>query len=378
MAKLIKALDRDQTFKNNIQNPIKKSTISWFLLESSRQFDDYNINNYLSNKIKIKPKNIIIECETIKNTTNINNISELIKFINHCETITNISYNINQKALIKIKDPLIKLENMIGMNELKNDILDQILFYIQGLHENKGMEYMHTILYGPPGTGKTEVAKIIGEIFANIGILKNNTFKKVVRSDLIAGYLGQTAIKTSKVIEQSLGGVLFIDEAYSLGSLEKRDSFAKECIDTLCEALSNHKNNLMVIIAGYEDELETCFFSANSGLKSRFPWSFNISKYSSFELYQIFSKKIKEIDWKMDESINSKFFEKYYKHFSYYGRDIEILLLKCKIAHSRRIFSNSENSRIITYDDLINGYKLFCKNNSRVKESPHEIFNMYN
>ena len=116
-----------------------------------------------------------------------------------------------------------------------------------------------------PGTGKTEIAKIMGELFSNLGILKNKKFKKVTRSDLIAGYLGQTALKTRDVIKESLGGVLFIDEAYALGNQEKRDSFAKECIDTLCEALSDHKDNLMVIIAGYENDLNKCFFSYNKG-----------------------------------------------------------------------------------------------------------------
>ena len=113
-------------------------------------------------------------------------------------------------------------------------------------------DFMHTVIYGPPGSGKTEVAKIIGRIFSNLGILNKKIFKKVSRNDLVAGYLGQTAIKTKDMIKASLGGVLFIDEAYSLGNSEKRDSFAKECVDTLCEALSEHKHNWMVIIAGYE------------------------------------------------------------------------------------------------------------------------------
>ena len=97
-------------------------------------------------------------------------------------------------------------------------------------------------------------------------------FKKVTRSDLIAGYLGQTALKTQEVIKECLGGVLFIDEAYALGNEQKKDSFAKECIDTLCEGLSDHKENLMVIIAGYEKELQSCFFDYNQGLESRFSW----------------------------------------------------------------------------------------------------------
>ena len=162
------------------------------------------------------------------------------------------------KNLHNIKEPLQKLKNMIGMNQLKTNIVDQILFFIQDLHnisDKDNQDFMHTVIYGPPGTGKTEIAKIMGSIFSNLGILKRNIFKKATRSDFVAGYLGQTAIKTRDLVNSWLGGVLFIDEAYALGNEEKRDSFAKECIDTLCEALSDHKDEIMVIIAGYENEL---------------------------------------------------------------------------------------------------------------------------
>jgi hypothetical protein len=101
-------------------------------------------------------------------------------------------------------------------------------------------------------------------MYSKVGILKKDIFKKVTRTDLIAGYLGQTALKTSKVIADSIGGCLFIDEAYSLAD---NDIYSKECIDTLCEALSDHKDDLMVIIAGYENELDATFFKANSGLR---------------------------------------------------------------------------------------------------------------
>ena len=109
--------------------------------------------------------------------------------------------------------------------------------------------------------------------------MEKGTFKKVTRSDLVAGYLGQTAIKTTDVIKECLGGVLFIDEAYALGNPEKRDIFSKECIDTICEALSNYKDNLMVIIAGYETDLNECFFNYNQGLNSRFTWRFKTDDY---------------------------------------------------------------------------------------------------
>ena len=173
------------------------------------------------------------------------------------------------KILHEIKDPLIELNNMIGMKELKKNILDQIIYFIQELNKSN-CDFMHTVIYGPPGTGKTEIAKILGKIFSKMNFLSKGIFKKVTRSDLVAGYLGQTALKTKEVIKECLGGVLFIDEAYSLGNSEKKDTFSKECIDTLCESLSDYKDNLMVIIAGYENELEQCFFNYNQGLNSRF------------------------------------------------------------------------------------------------------------
>ena len=212
-------------------------------------------------------------------------MDDLISLIEKYPINETIEYNINVESLHKIKSSLTDLNNMIGMKDLKDNIVDQILYYIQDL--NKKGDFMHTVIYGPPGTGKTEIAKIIGQIFSKLGILKKGTFRKVTRSDLIAGYLGQTAIKTNDVINDCLGGVLFIDEAYSLGNSEKKDSFSKECIDTLCEALSNHKDNFMVIIAGYENELKECFFNYNQGLDSRFTWRFKTDEYKGEELYNI-------------------------------------------------------------------------------------------
>ena len=256
---------------------------------------------------------------------------------------------------------------MIGMKELKTNIVEQIIYFIQELHSNSH-DFMHTVIYGPPGTGKTEIAKILGKIFSKIGLLSKDSFKKVTRSDLIAGYVGQTALKTRDVIKDSLGGVLFIDEAYSLGNSEKKDSFSKECIDTLCEALSNHKEDLMVIIAGYENELNDCFFNYNMGLESRFVWRFKTDEYSGKDLHDIFMKKVKEIEWMISENDNGSrittlWFEKNIDHFKFYGRDIESLLAKTKIAHSKRVFCKDKiEKRKLTLEDLDNGLKMYLKN----------------
>jgi SpoVK/Ycf46/Vps4 family AAA+-type ATPase len=309
----------------------------------------------------------------------INNIGDLLKMIEQYPDDNDIEYNIDIHSLNKIKEPLEDLNSMIGMQNLKENIVDQILFYIQNLHRGSHKvitnDFMHTVIYGPPGTGKTEIAKIIGAIFSNLGILTKGTFKKVTRSDLVAGYLGQTAIKTKEVIKESLGGVLFIDEAYSLGNQEKRDSFSKECIDTLCEALSDHKDNLMVIIAGYETDLNECFFKYNQGLQSRFTWRFKIDEYSSLDLYNIFIKKINDSGWLIDNTdinVNVKWFEKNKGLFKYYGRDVETLFAKTKIAHSRRVFCLDENKKKkLTISDINKGLEIYLKNGIKKEEDGH-------
>ena len=300
----------------------------------------------------------------------IDTLDDVLKLINKYSIIPYIEYNINFKLLHTIKEPLEKLASMVGMLEIKNNIIDQILYYLQGLHN--GDDYLHTIICGPPGTGKTEISKIIGEIFMKIGILKNNTFMKVTRGDLIAGFLGQTAIKTKKVIEQCLGGVLFIDEVYSLGNSDKTDSFSKECIDTLCEALSDHKNDIMVIVAGYEKEIKDCFFSYNEGLESRFIWKYKIEKYSEKELYEILQKKIQHIKWELSDEINESWFSDKIETFKYYGRDIELLVSKIKIAHSRRIFGKEcAIKRMISLDDINVGFKKLASRNDNKKDDKH-------
>jgi SpoVK/Ycf46/Vps4 family AAA+-type ATPase len=309
-----------------------------------------------------------IEKTVVNIDVEINSIDDLLSLIDKYKIEPNIKYNINMRPLHSIKEPLIELNNMVGMTELKNNITDQILYFAQELYKNKDNsgDFLHTVIYGPPGTGKTEIAKIMGKIYSKIGILNKGTFRKVTRADLVSGYLGQTALKTRDVIKDCLGGVLFIDEAYALGNNEKKDSFSKECIDTLCEALSDNKNNLMVIIAGYETELKECFFNYNQGLDSRFTWRFSTDEYKAEELFKIFLKKVNDIEWSIseDSKINVEWFKKNMDYFKFFGRDMETLLAKTKIAHSKRVFCKPENEKKkLTLADLNKGFEMYLKNN---------------
>jgi SpoVK/Ycf46/Vps4 family AAA+-type ATPase len=323
--------------------------------------------------------------ENINIVAEVNNIDDILKLIDTYKDDPAIQYNINVSALHKIKEPLTALNNMIGMKTLKSNIVDQILFFIQNLHVNKDAsgDFMHTVIYGPPGTGKTEVAKLMGSIYSKIGILDKGTFKKVTRSDLIAGYLGQTALKTRDAVKEALGGVLFIDEAYALGNPEKRDSFSKECIDTLCESLSDNKANLMVIIAGYEKELKDCFFNYNQGLDSRFVWRFKTDDYDAEDLYKIFLKKVKDIGWSIHENSNIKvqWFKKNFDCFAFFGRDMETLLAKTKIAHSKRVFCKGDDEKKkITLADLDKGFEVYLSNDDikNKKEAEHFKKHLHN
>jgi len=315
--------------------------------------------------VAARKKRIIIEAD-------IQSLDDIIKLVYDYPLHEDLKYDINIEGLHKIKPHLEELNAFIGLEELKENLLDQLIYFI---HE-KDDDYLHTVLYGPPGTGKTEVAKILGKIYTKLGILNKGTFVKVTRSDFVAGYLGQTALKTRKLIEENLGGVIFIDEAYAMGNQEKRDIFSKEALDTLCELLSDHKKELMVIIAGYKEELDKCFFSYNPGLESRFAWKFKIKEYTSSELAKIFQKKVLDARWVLEMDLNcEKWFEEKMDSFKNYGRDVENLFSKCKICHFRRIFGRRENKHIITKEDLDNGFAKFSKhiNSSNEIETPPNL-----
>lgn len=368
--KFLASLDNKNKTNNNNNNDDKGDIIPIRITNPDKLPGKIYIHSCPSIKKLSTKKTIILIDKEINSIDDLLSLIETYKLLD--ENKQPIEYNINMQALHNIQSSLLELNAMIGMKELKTNIIDQILYFIQGF--NTG-DFMHTVIYGPPGTGKTEIAKIIGNIYAKVGLLKKGTFRKVTRSDLISGYLGQTALKTKDVIKDCLGGVLFIDEAYSLGNTEKRDSFSKECIDTLCEALSDHKHELMVIVAGYEKELNECFFNHNPGLNSRFTWRFNTDKYTSTDLYQIFIKKVKDIQWSVSMNavtFNESWFHNKMSYFTFFGRDMETLLAKTKIVHSRRVFCKCiEEKKVLTLDDLNKGFQRFIQNDD-VKKRPEQ------
>lgn len=184
-------------------------------------------------------------------------------------------------------------------------------------------------------------------------------FKIAHREDLIGGYLGQTALKTKALLKSCIGGTLFIDEVYALGNeSESKDIYSKECIDTINAFLSDHKNEFALIIAGYKDEINKCFFSVNSGLRRRFPWVYEIEPYTPSNLTDIFlAQLIKEENNKWYVSVPRdtlvQFFETYKKDFSFYAGDTEVLLAKAKLYHAQRTFGDTKEKRLLNMDDLL-------------------------
>lgn len=297
----------------------------------------------------------------------INSLSDLIDLGNSAR----IYRNIDCIMLWRITPYLVELNSMIGMESLKESILFQILYFMQGMHKRQSVsgenqEYLHTLLLGPPGSGKTTVAKIIGNLYQTMGVLKvNGPFKQAHRDDFVAGYLGQTAIKTKKLLKSCLGGVLFIDEVYALGpGQEDKDSFSKEAIDTICGFLSEHKNDFCCIAAGYENDIRKCFFGVNSGLESRFQWIHRIEEYTPTELGKIFLQKVQNINWNINISIEelAKIINEEKELFISAGRDIENLVTKCKMFHARRVITLDESHKfILTSEDIHGGIEILKK-----------------
>lgn len=298
---------------------------------------------------------------------NLKNINDIINLKDKWEEIR---HDIKLQKIYNLIPALEKLNNMIGLKNIKEDIFKVIIYYIQNEYTD---EYLHTVIEGPPGVGKTEFAKIYADIFVRLGILKKDTFVEIKRTDLVAKYLGQTSHQTKNTLDKALGGVLFLDEAYSLGNEEKRDSFAKEAIDMLNQYLSEKKNQFMFIIAGYKDDLDKCFFAYNKGLRRRFSHHFEINNYNYNELADIFKYKINSYNYILDPSIDIyQLFKNNYNKFPYFGGDIEKLFNYIKYEQSLRTFKENINNKTITINDINESLKKFV-----VKEVDKPPLNMY-
>ncbi len=215
-----------------------------------------------------------------------------------------------------------QLEALVGLEAVKKDVKSMInLIKVRKLRQENDLPVppmsLHMVFMGNPGTGKTTVARLLGGLYAAIGALSKGQLVEVDRSGLVAGYVGQTAIKTQEVIQSALGGVLFIDEAYSLSSGGEND-FGREAIETLLKAMEDHREDLVVIVAGYTEPMEG-FLSSNPGLESRFNKYIHFPDYTGPELNAIFHSQCERNGYRLDEEAEA-FSEEFFQAL-YDGRD---------------------------------------------------------
>jgi len=199
----------------------------------------------------------------------------------------------------KIDDILNELDQLIGLQEVKEAVRRFVdLSIVNGERRRKGLQVVetspHLVFVGNPGTGKTTVARLVGEIYRSLGLINSGHLIEASRADLVAAYLGQTAIKTEAICKRALGGVLFIDEAYSLTN--GRDDYGIEAIDALTAFMENHRGEFAVVVAGYPQEMKR-FMDSNQGLKSRFDLTIEFPDYSDQELEEIFNIYINSNDY---------------------------------------------------------------------------------
>lgn len=206
--------------------------------------------------------------------------------------------NEDEKTLEQLME---ELNALVGLEKVKAEVNDLIAYQtVQKMRKQLGLAVgnntLHMAFIGNPGTGKTTVARIVGRIYKQLGLLSKGHFLEVSRTDLIAGYQGQTALKVKEVIESIKGGVLFIDEAYSITENDHADSYGRECLTELTKALEDYRNDLVVIVAGYTEPMNK-FFESNPGLKSRFNKFIDFTDYNENELFDIFHKMCLENDY---------------------------------------------------------------------------------
>ena len=259
------------------------------------------------------------ELEFLKRLGNLSNNDKFPKIKDRQSTVLELLYKylgsrlidseyailkeINSKSFDELSD---ELNSLIGLENVKKEIEDLVIFNkVQKNREKIGLKKtnrtMHMAFLGNPGTGKTTVARIVGNMYRSLGILSKGHFIEATRTDLIAEYQGQTALKVKRLIQKAKGGVLFIDEAYSITENEKSDSYGRECLTELTKALEDYRDDLVVIVAGYDDLMKK-FFESNPGLKSRFNYFIEFEDYTVNQMFEIFLSYCKNEDYILQES----------------------------------------------------------------------------
>ncbi len=328
-----------------ISSDEKEKYIKKFLDSNNLTYNDEIVKELADNPyymIKNKLINILVDCKIKKEK--------------------NVAKVLNKKEKIKKseKTGMQELEELTGLDDVKKQI-KKVINFVKLSKDRKNMPMLHMCFNGNPGTGKTTVARIVGKIFSEEKILsEKEIFVEAQRCDLIGKYVGHTAPMTQNMIEKSLGGVLFIDEAYSIASYiqdEAGKDFGAECISTLLKGMEDHRNELCVIFAGYTKEMQH-LLSVNPGFASRIQFTINFPDYSSEELYNIFKDLCKKEKYKLSSNIKPLLLEhfdiaKKQENFAN-ARYVRNIFEKVKMEQANRAINENGNKNLIKKVDIEN------------------------
>ncbi|MEA5523356.1 AAA family ATPase, partial [Limnoraphis robusta] len=305
---------------------LEKDLLTFFDNANGLELSNFGNARFVRNLFDSTKKH---QSKRISTTKTINDISEIKESDIHSAIKKLYKGKLSlKKNELDFDELLSELNALVGLKSIKNQIEKQVNFFQIEKNRKRGIDMIgktsssnHMIFVGNPGTGKTTVARLIGKIYYGLNLLSSGHLVEASRSDFIAEYQGQTAIKTKRKVESAMGGVLFIDEAYSMNYGEN-DNFGQEAIDTIIKIMEDHKDNLIIVFAGYKKEMNN-FLKVNSGLKSRIRHTLSFEDYSPKELLEIFKKSVNKAGLTISKSVEKhllgRFEEELYENPEEFG-----------------------------------------------------------